>query len=291
MAKILILLLALSVLSCCEEKNVKENNLGPQCIDTLDYSWYGFNSFESLYLLSDGRFILNTGSFSCSEAGMTQNIRGNYKKSNATLSLFPERIETKQYYFGIAVGVLPWKTESPYGLVFSGIETKYSIIRWGRIDYLLSPTFRHGNKKHNDFINFAHDLNAGINPENYISRNYFAGRNYVIDTSKIVFDFKQIPEEYLKYFLQKNIEVKIEKIDETRITYSFLDRDDIIYTIQINKGEKDGIFDGLSFTTRDGEFCFAADSILPHKSFGKSWGTSNRPRPFRVGTKLRNRWN
>jgi len=220
------------------EKNVSQN------IDTLRYSYRGFNNGLRLDLLSDGRFINEHYLFSCFGGGERKKAFGTYKMDSINLTLMPDKIELIEYPEDMELK--PTKTQIDYGIDSLKIKTEFRVLNWETNQYLLSESFDFGwsTNKENDFIRFADYVNIGFEPET--SGMYLSKRSK--DSIKSEFDINKIPEKWRKHFLKEPVTAKIrglKKITDPN------DEEHFWWEITLDKGSNNGMNKRLSMTTED----------------------------------------
>uniref|UniRef100_UPI004049D55C hypothetical protein n=1 Tax=Flavobacterium sp. TaxID=239 RepID=UPI004049D55C len=282
--KYLNLLLFILIASCAqnntESKNEQKNSKN---IDTLKFSYSGFNAGQKLYLLTNGHFINDDYYFSCFGGGERNKVFGTYKMDSLSLTLFPETIEFTEY--PIEMEVKPKVTKMKYGVDSLKIKTNFQVVRWENTKYLLSEVYYENwkSEQQNDYMRFADYLNNGYEPET--SGNYLVHKTK--DSITSAFDVKQIPEKWQSYILKEPIIAKIKSIQKI---IDPNDQENIYWKIELDKGKNDRVNNRLTFTTQDGEFFMEVDSILSNKSFGKTYFYDFTPKKFPIGTELRTKW-
>ncbi|MGG8496848.1 hypothetical protein ACQY1Q_10550 [Tenacibaculum sp. TC6] len=280
---ITILLLPL-LFSCIREKNkLYTSNLSKK-IDTISYSYKGFNNGLRLDLLSDGRFINEDYLFSCMGGGKRKKVFGVYRKDSLKLILVPKTIELKEYKDNLLMNAIT--TNLNYGVDSLKIKTEFQMVKWGGNEYLLSAVFDYGwsSEEENDYIRFADYFNSALEPET--SGRYLVKRTK--DSIKSDFDLQQIPVKWQGLFLKEPMVVKVKGIKK------IIDPDDqevIFWRIELDKGKTDGVNTDLRFYTKDKEFFIIIDSVLENRSLGRSLPYSSLPKKFRINSELRTKWN
>lgn len=278
-------ILILFLIFSCSNNKTESNNAKPvlQNIDTLRYSYNGFNNGLRLDLLSDGRFINEHYLFSCFGGGERKKVFGTYKMDSMNLTLIPKRVEFFEYSEDIVLK--PTITKTKYGVDSLKIKTEFQVINWENRKYLFSDFYDFGWSidKENDYIRFADYLNSGFEPE--MSGMYLVHKSKDSITSE--FDLSQIPEKWQSYFLKEPISAKIINI-KTVIDPN--DKENISWKIELDKGENDRINNRLTLETQDGEFFIEIDSVLTNKSYGTTYMYDFTPQKFPIGTELRTKW-
>ena len=96
MKKSYFILLIPFLVSCLKNAPASKNN---QQIDTLKYSYNGFNNGGSLHLLSNGTFEHRKFVFGCTGGGEDKKIYGDYKIENSILYLNHKNIKIRIFPF------------------------------------------------------------------------------------------------------------------------------------------------------------------------------------------------
>lgn len=259
-----------------------KKNINPN-IDTLRYSYSGFNNGLRLDLLSDGRFINEKYVFGCTGGGERKKVFGTYKIDSLNLKLIPEKIELTEYPFEMESQ--PETSNFNYGIDSLKIKTEFQIVTWENKEYLLSDFYDYGWSldKENDYMRFADYVNSGLEPET--SGMYLVNRTKDSITAK--FDLSQIPEKWQKYFLKEPISAKIKSI---RKVIDKEDNENFWWRIELNKGEDNGMNSRLTMTTKDEMFFMDIDSVLKNSSYGRYYMPDFTPDKYPIGTELRTKW-
>lgn len=280
---ILILFLILSCSKGKEQSKRGKNIIQDIHVDTLRYSYDGFNNGLKLDLLSDGRFISENYIFGCTGGGMRKKIFGTYKINNTNLKLVPQKVELIEYPMDMESK--PITTNITSEIDSLKIKTEFQIVKWQNKKYLLSDYYdlNWSLEKENDYIRFANHFNSGLEPE--LSGMYLVTQ--IKDTIKTEFDLKQIPQKWQSYFLKEPISVKIRMIKKI---IDPNDKENISWQIELDKGKKDRLNNRLSFKTKDGELYIHVDSVLTNRSYGVIYMYDFSPEKFPVGTELRTKW-
>ncbi|SFJ67026.1 hypothetical protein SAMN05443431_1164 [Olleya namhaensis] len=278
------ILILLLIFSCSNNKTKSndEKNVIPN-IDTLRYSYNGFNNGLKLDLLSNGTFINEDYLFGCTGGGERKKVFGTYKMDSVNLKLIPNKVEFTEYPMDMESK--PITTNVNYGIDSLKIKTEFQIVSWENKKYLLSDFYDFGWSldKENDYIRFADYLNSGLEPKS--SGRYLATE--IKDTIKTEFDLKQIPEKWQSYFLKEPVSAKIRKIK--KITDP-KDIENISWLIELDKGKKDRMNNRLTLETKDGDFFIEVDSVLTNRSFGKYYMPDFTTEKYPIGTELRTKW-
>ena len=254
-----------------------------QNIDTLRYSYNGFNNGLQLDLLSNGTFINEDYLFGCTGGGERKKVFGTYKMDSTNLKLIPNKVEFTEYPMDMESK--PIKTNINYGIDSLKIKTEFQIVTWENKKYLLSDFYDFGWSldKENDYIRFADYLNSGLEPKS--SGRYLVTE--IKDTLKTEFDLKQIPEKWQGYFLKEPVSAKIRKIK--KITDPN-DKENISWQIELDKGTRDRMNNRLTLETKNGDFFIEVDSVLTTRSFGKYYMPDFTAEKYPIGTELRTKW-
>ncbi|MBL7793467.1 MAG: hypothetical protein JNK77_14145 [Saprospiraceae bacterium] len=288
MRKYLYFILLFLTISCAnKEKNINREEYITQEIDTLKFMDYRYNHGLNLNLLSDGRFINERYSYGCMGGGNSEIVYGRYTMDSIKLTLFPERIELINY--GGGPEALKYKMMAiPYIPDSFKIKTEYQVVSWNSTKYLLSDVinFRGRTSIDNDYTWLAYYINAGLEPEETYGP-YLASRVLGKDTIKSKFDLNQIPEKWRFYFLKEPISAKIINAKKI-ITPGGINH--YTWSIQLDKGENDGVTNRLFFQSRDGKVFFDIDSVLSNRSFGTADKIEYTPSKYPFGTELRTKW-
>ncbi|WP_452596739.1 hypothetical protein, partial [Pontimicrobium sp. MEBiC01747] len=255
-------------------------------IDTLKYSYNGFNYGLRLDLLSNGTFVNENYSLSCFGDGERKRVFGTYKMHNTTLILLPKQIELIEYHEDMRLK--PKKRKIPYGPDSLKIKTVFKAINWNNIKYLISEEFDYSwdLKLENDYIRLANCLNSGLEPK--VHGKYLVCENNITVNSNGEFDTNQIPEKWKKNFLKEPITLKIENIVQKTMTgygeeYS-------IYVVKLNKGENQLVQKGMLFENEDNMFWIKIDSTTQNSSYGHSTLYDENEDIYPVGTILKTKW-
>lgn len=278
------ILLLILIFSCSNDKNKSNNEkIIIQNIDTLRYSYNGFNNGLRLDLLSDGRFINDDYLFGCTGGGERKKVFGTYKMDSINLKLIPDKIEYTEYPMDMESK--PKTTNITYGIDSLKIKTEFQIVTWENKKYLLSDLYDFGWSldKENDYIRFADYLNSGLEPNS--SGMYLVTE--ISDTIKTEFDLKQIPEKWQDYFLKEPVSAKIKNLKKV---IDPNDKENTFWLIELNKGKNDRMNNRLTLKTKDGEFFIEIDSVLTNRSFGITHMYDFTPKKFPIGTELRTKW-
>jgi hypothetical protein len=277
------ILISILILSCSNDKSNSNDTRFVSNIDTLSYSYNGYNNGSKLDLLSDGRFINEIYYYSCYGGGEKKLFFGTYKVDGANLTLKPVSIEFTEYPENRELKLKITKIK--YGVDSLKIKTEFKIVKWENNRYLLSDYFDFGwnIEKENDYLRFAEYLNLGLEPR--MSGMYLV--NKISDSITSEFDLNQIPLAWQSYFLKEPVSAKIKSIKKIN---NPKDKENISWLIEFDKGERDFINDRLSFQTQDGEYSIEVDSVLEKSSFGTMYMYDFSPKKMPIGTELRTKW-
>lgn len=282
--KTLILLLILS----CSNKQSSKTKESAIRIDTITYSYHGFNHHRKLDLLSNQEFIRFESVASCFGDARIEKHFGIYKMTDSTLTLEPKKVELIVYSsFPEEKDI---KTNVDYGADSLKINTTFQIFDWKNKEYLLSEKYDslRSYDFRNDYQQFAYYYNIGEEPND--SGNYLT-RTKKDSSINVAWNINRIPKKYRSAFLKEPISVKI--IDrKKKIEKDEYDQESelISWRIKINKGTEDGITKGLHFSTKDDEFFIDIDSTQSKVSFGKCYIYNMEEQYFRIGTEMRTKW-
>ncbi|WP_445458036.1 hypothetical protein [Flavobacterium sp. HNIBRBA15423] len=272
------------LLFSCSKSNTKSNDetQNTAIIDTLTFSYDGFNNGLLLNLLSNGNFVNESYLYSCFGGGKRKKVFGKYIMDSINLTLIPERVEFIEY--PMEMDQRTKTTKVKYGIDSLKIKTNFQLITWEGNRYLLSDSadFNWSLKKENDYMRFSVYINAGLEPK--VSGMYLAHKTE--DSITTDFDLKQIPKKWQEYFLKKPISAKIKNIKKV---IDPNDPENMHWIIEFNKGKKDGIKNGLTLETKEGDFFIEIDSVLMNKSFGQTYLYDYLPKQS-IGIELRTKW-
>ncbi|MCG2432109.1 hypothetical protein [Aequorivita xiaoshiensis] len=282
--KALILLFILS----CSNKQSSETKKNAIKIDTISYTYHGFNHHRKLELLSNKDFIRFESVASCFGDARIEKHFGKYELTDSTLTLNPEKVELTVY--SSFPEEKDRKDTLQYGADSLKINTSFQIFEWKNKEYLLSEKYDslRNYDFRNDYEKFAYYYNIGEEPN--VSGKYLT-RIKKDTTINIAWNINKIPKEYQNDFLKKPISVKI--VDRKKI----VEKDDydpgselVSWYIKIDKGKEDGIKKGFHFTTEDDEYFIDIDSVQSKVSFGKCYIYNMDEQYFRIGTEMRTKW-
>lgn len=281
------ILILFLIFSCSNNKTKSNGNKNViQNIDTLRYSFNGFNNGLNLDLLSNGTFINDDYLFSCFGNGERKRVFGTYKMDSTNLILFPKQIEFIEYYENTRLK--PKKIKILYGPDSLKIKTVFKVINWNNIKYLISEEFDYSwdFKLENDYIRFANCLNSGLEPKEH--GKYLVSENNIASNSNDEFNTNQTPEKWKKNFLKNPISLKIENIvQKTIIDYG---EEYSIYVVKLNKGENQLVQKGMLFENKDSTFWLKVDSTSQNSSYGRSTLYDENKNIYPVGTILKTKW-
>lgn len=255
-------------------------------IDTLKYSYKGFNNGGSLYLLNNGKFIHTKFVYGCTGGGEIKQIFGEYKREKSVLKLNEKRIELEILPLGfnekseiLKLNFVPDSLK---------LNSEFKIINWNNFEYLLSENITEGwsFRELNDFNRFSDNYNSGYEPEN--SGMYLRLRKDSLITNELL-DINQIPEKWRKLFLLKPISSKIigysknQEIIENEV-YEY-------WIVKIDKGEKEKVRKYMDFKRENGIMNFTIDSVTKNMSFIKIYDhTFQNQMDLKIGEELRTKW-
>lgn len=273
------------LIGCLKNAPASKNN---QQVDTLKYSYSGFNNGGSLHLLSNGTFEHRNFSFGCTGGGEDKKISGEYRIENSILYLNDKKIKLKILPFEfnrkskiLELNVIPDSLK---------LDNKFKIIRWNDNEYLLSenPNDNWSFEKENDYNRFSHHYNSGLEPK---YRGMYLKKEVINDTSRIEkFDLTQIPLKWRSLFLSEPISTKIISSVKQEV---LVDGENTTYwLVKIDKGSEDFVRKGMNFTTKDDKIFFSIDSVLKNKSYSRfyEYDISSEVQ-ITKGTVLKTNWN
>ncbi|MBC8754043.1 hypothetical protein H2O64_05130 [Kordia sp. YSTF-M3] len=266
MYKSILLILSIFFISCSNTKNKSTENIAnTKKIDTLKYSYRGFNNGLILNLLSNENFEYQEYFYGCLGGGERKKVFGTYKFDKTNLTLIPSKIKLITY--PMVRNDKPDTLKIDYGVDSLKIKTQYTIITWGNANYVLTEQFDVGwnTDKKNDYMRFSENYNSGAEPER--SGRYLKDRQK--DTLNVPLDLNQIPKKWRKLFLKNPLSAKI--ISSSKKIISGENGEFIYWILEIDKGTKDNVSKGMIFQTESGDCFFEIDSIGVNRSFTKAF--------------------
>lgn len=287
MNKHIIIILLIFTISCSNNES-RSKELLTQKIDTLKYSYNGFNSGFELLLFSNKKFKLIDYVYGCTGGGENKKVFGVYKIDSTKLTLIPQNIKLLITPFdSFEFEGNTKKIEIKYGPDSLKIKTKYNLINWGKYKYLLSEELSLiGEEYINDFHRFSENYNSGYEPKN--SGRYLKMVSKEIDTTTSELNLSSLPKKWKKLFLSEPIISQISKITTST---SKRDNELKIWEIEINRGIKDNVRKGMEFTDKSGDFSLKIDSIGQKKSFGLAYVYDFEDNiSIKKGSELRTKW-
>lgn len=286
--KIVLQTLFLLLILSCSNRQSSESNESAIRIDTISYSYHGFNHHRKLDLLSNQKFIRFESVASCFGDARIEKHFGKYKMTDSTLTLNPTKVELVVY--SSFPDEKDRKDTLNYGADSLIINTDFQKFDWKNKEYLLSKRYDslRSYDLRNDYQQFAYYYNIGEEPNR--SGSYLTRRKKD-STVNVTWNINKIPIEYQKDFLKEPISVKIidrqKKIEKDEYDPEY---EIVSWRIKINKGTDDGITKGLHFTTEDEEYFMDIDSTQNKVSFGKCYIYNMDEQYFRIGTEMRTKW-
>ena len=283
--RILFRILLISLIFGCKNRtSFSDSN---ETIDTLKYSYKGFNNGGSLYLLNNGKFIHTKFVYGCTGGGEIKQIFGNYKRDKSNLILNEKRIELEKLPIDFSEKSEFLKLNSvPDSLK---LNNKFKIINWNNFEYLLSENITEGwsYRELNDFDRFSDNYNSGYEPEN--SGMYLRRRADSVKMNEKL-NLNQVPTKWRDLFLQEPIKAKIVGFKKK---VEIIEKEDYEYwLVEIDKGKKQKIRKFLDFKRRNEYNLFTIDSVLENKSFIKIYDhTFQNKMDLKIGEELRTKWN
>ena len=283
--RILFRILLISLIFGCKNRTyISDSN---EIIDTLKYSYKGFNNGGSLYLLNNGKFIHKKFVYGCTGGGEIKQIFGDYKREKSDLILNEKRIELEKLPIGFNEKSKILKLNFvPDSLK---LNNKFKIINWNNFEYLLSENITEGwsLRELNDFNRFSDNYNSGYEPEN--SGMYLRMQIDSLKTNEKL-NLNQIPAKWRNLFLQEPIKTKI--VGYRRKTEIIENEDYIYWLVEIDKGKNQNIRKFLDFKRKNEYNLFTIDSVLGNKSYIKIYDhTFQNKMDLKIGEELRTKWN
>lgn len=283
----IIIILSIFIISCSNNKSSPKELLTKK-IDTLKYSYSGFNNGFELLLFSNEKFEFIDYVYGCTGGGRNKKVLGKYIIDSNKLTLIPENIELLITPFdSFEFEGNTKKIETKYGPDSLKIKTKYDLINWGEYKYLLSEEFSLIGKEHiNDYHRFSKNYNSGYEPKN--SGQYLKMVSKKMDTTTKELDLNSLPLKWRDLFLSEPI---ISQVNKIIITTSKRDNELKIWKVRINKGVKDNVRKGMKFTDESDNFSVKIDSVGEKNSFGLAYVYDFEDNiNIKKGSELRTKW-
>ncbi len=287
MSKYIIIILSIFTISCSEKKSNTED-LVTLKIDTLKYSYSGFNNGFDLLLFNNQKFEFIDYVYGCTGGGQNKKVFGEYKIDSTKLTLIPKNIKLLIIpYDSFEFEGNTEKVETKYGPDSLKIKTKYDLINWGNYKYLLSEEFSLIGEEHiNDFHRFSENYNSGYEPKN--SGRYLKMVAKEIDTVTKELNLRSIPLKWRNLFLSEPI---ISQVNRLTVTTSKRDNELKIWEVGINRGIQDNVRKGMEFTDESGDFSVKIDSVGEKNSFGLAYVYDFEDNiSIKKGSELRTKW-
>jgi len=287
MSKYIIIILSFLIISC-SNKESSSKELLTQKIDTLKYSYRGFNNGFELLLFSNKKFEFIDFVYGCTGGGENKKVFGDYKIDKTKLTLIPKNVRLLITPFdSFEFEGQTKKIETKYGPDSLKIKTKYDLINWGKYKYLLSEEPSLIGEEHiNDFHRFSENYNSGYEPRN--SGRYLKMIPEEIDTTTNELNLDILPPKWRNLFLSEPI---ISQINKISITTSKRDNELKIWKVKINKGIKNNVRKGMKFTDKSGNFSIEIDSVSEKNSFGLAHVYDFEDNiTIKKGSELRTKW-
>ena len=232
--------LFLSVLSFILLSNISGQN-NDQIFDEYYYS--GFHTGAKIILDPDYTFIYSLSSFSCvvdlkkgaSSTTLTE-IVGTYKVDGNSIKLNPTRYFNKNYQNEKYVLL------NKDSILKKGFITEYEFCsdRQQKFIFRKNLSSIYYLKEHNDFINLANHYNS--TGDFYRGELWSNMKQDELRSAEI--DFKKVfPEKWKHLILDTIIITNVISIDSLNEIIG--GRNKKIYSLNLNKGKKDGIFKGM----------------------------------------------
>lgn len=284
MRKIFQIIFLIIILGCKDKVSSSQKDIS---IDTLSYSYHGFNHHRELFLLSNKKFTLIESSASCFGDYKIYRHFGTYKENDSTISIHPKKVEIETFSTIMELDTI---YKIPYSDSLK-VKTTYQKFKWNDKQYLLSeqmdsivyPEFR------NDYEEFAYSYNIGEEPGE--SGNYLTRKIKSIDSLIEPIKLEKIPKQYRDQFLEEPISAKI--IDRKKLLFEdeYEDNELTKWRVKLNKGSEDGLRKGMYLTTSDSEFFIFIDSISTNNSYGECYVYNIEEKYSKIGTEMKTRWN
>jgi len=287
MNKHIIIILSFFIISC-SNKESSSKELLTQKIDTLKYSYSGFNNGFELLLFSNKKFEFIDYVYGCTGGGKNKKVFGDYKIDSTKLTLIPKNVKLLITPFdSFEFEGNTKKIETKYGPDSLKIKTKYDLINWGKYKYLLSEESSLIGEEHiNDFHRFSENYNSGYEPKN--SGRYLKMVSEKIDTTTSELNLDNLPTKWRDLFLSEPI---ISQINKITITTSKRDNELKIWKVKINRGIKNKVRKGMEFTDESGDFSVEIDSVGEKNSFGLAYVYDFEDNiSIKKGSELRTKW-
>ncbi|GHC65198.1 hypothetical protein [Ulvibacter litoralis] len=281
------LLICIILVSCSDKNNSASDNASDLQVDTLTFTSRGFNSGHKLKLTSDNQFIDENYWASCFGGGGKQIVSGTYISENKKSILTPKTVEYIESPMLEGDTILK-KRIFNYNPDSLKIKTDYYLVEWRRNKYLLSENTYPIIEDENDFIRFAQYFNSESRRFKFDGFLYI-DNEHTCDSLNPNFDYKQIPKKWRKYFLDKPISIEINKLLKVeRIKDEYADG--FYCQVELNKGEKDSVFNGLYFKNKTSRLTLFIDSTSQNNSYVTVYMSKDKNPKSLIGIELRTRW-
>jgi len=286
--KIILKIATLLLMLSCSDHRSAQSQESIRAIDTISYSYHGFNYHHKLDLLSNQEFIRFESMASCFGDVRTEKHLGIYRWKDSILYLKPKKVEV--FIKSSFLQEMERKYILAYGADSLKIKTDFQLFEWKNKEYLLSDNEDSLTPLDlsNDYLQFAYYYNSGAEPEE--SGNYLT-RVKKDTTVNIPWDSERIPKKYRDNFLNEPISVIIvdreKEVEQDALdpTYELVN-----WSIKLNKGSDAGITRGLHFTTKDDRFFIDIDAVESQVSYGRCYSYNMEEQFFRIGTEMRTKW-
>ncbi|SEB84261.1 hypothetical protein SAMN04489761_1928 [Tenacibaculum sp. MAR_2009_124] len=275
--------------SCSFNRNSNSsqiNNKSKNNEIVTNYSFNAINYAKNINLLKDNRFVITENINRVNGDTTIKKHYGTFQKTSNVITLEPKETEmtllVKRFENVKESNIYSYEQND------SKINTRYYIVKWNDKEYLLSDQFNSisNHDEKNDFQRFAYFFNSGIEPS---EGGYYFKRTYKpTDSVKTSFNIEQIPQQWRTYFLTKPISANI--IDTEKELKNSKFQQYAFWRIKLNKGAKDGIKKGVSFSTKFEDFHIRVDSILPDVCFGSFRINDFDDEFIEIGTEMRTQW-
>ncbi len=300
MKRLILLVILISNIQCHHDERYLENKKFFNNSDTLIFKQKGFNSGMELLLTNKGDFNYMNHWAGCVGGGEQKSVNGTFKLKNNSLILFPDSIRISTFPFSGHSD--PTTKVYKYTSDSLQIKTKFDILKWNNITYLLSPEKEVMFKYHmpifivgidnenevnnrNEYYEFAMNYNSGYEPE-FHGKYLIRIDNPNKDSINPNLDLKKIPKEWRSLFLKNPISATVTKLDKRVIKYiedeKYNFEQKLVY---INKGKKDSVINGLTFSNKNNSVTII--KVFEDESIGVADDIPNSE--IKIGTILKTR--
>ena len=284
MKQLFLIIIFLSILACSKNKN--ENTLTQSLIklDTVHYSYKGFNNGLVLDLMSNNTFNYKDYWSGCTGGGEMKDFFGKYQIIDDKLILKADSATIKHTPFDrFGNPIITKVTKINDTLKF---KTEYQILKWNNTTYLLSEQIDnriqdYKSDIHNDFERFADYYNSGYEPKDHGRYLY-----KTIDTTSQseTLDIELLPKKYRNLIFKEPLVVNISSLKKMKLED---DDDNEYWRVEIDKGKSSFVYRGLTLYDKSDNIHLVIDSITSNSSFGGIYNNKY----LKNGIELRSRWN